>query len=87
MEAKPQTILGPNKGLNSSNLDPSVIRVITSLISKGFFSSGSTSPSRSSGSLIGSSGLREGLFPLFRQFKCETTSLPILIASISSSAR
>ncbi len=80
-------MVGPNKGLNSSNRDPSVILPITSFTSKGLFKSGSTSPSKSSESSTGSSGLSLGLAPSFLQFKCETTSLPILNASISSSAR
>ena len=67
--AKPHIKVGPNKGLNSSNLDPSVIRPITSLTSRGLFKSGSTNPRRSSVSKIGSSDFILGSLPSFLQFK------------------
>ena len=69
MEIKPQIIVGPKSGLNSSNLDPSAIRPIISLISKGVFKLGSITPNKSSWLYLGGLISNLGLFPSLSQFK------------------
>ena len=48
IDIKPQIIVGPKSGLNSSNFDPSAILPMISLMSKGVFKLGSIKPKRSS---------------------------------------